>query len=577
MQKKTPIFIFVLLLGFACACLIFFTASSYWSASQNTVIVNFQKTSEELKYRTSSQLNRVVNIAANNSLLAAKSPLLQASIENPSAVANLQASWANMFESAKSLSQIRYIDTNGLEVFRSNRTQNGLEWVTGDALQNKRDRDYFIAGMAGSYEIYLSSLDLNNEGGQIEIPYVPTIRGSAKVFRDGLLAGIVVLNFDLTEEFNFLDSQQAILKYWVVNQAGYFIASPDDSEWGWLTGGEEHNASIKFPDFFKDSLNDKAPLDSLNDTLNNTLNEIPPNFYLSTFVLTTELEGVEQGDRVFYLVTQLSDEHAGALQERLIVIAVVAVLSLLLVMLIAIYINNILSAMQKSEELAVELAHKAEQSERSKANFLAQMSHEIRTPMNGMYGLLQMTQGERDYKKINRNLDQAIGSFKALKRIIDDILDFSKIEANKLSLVSQPFRLDTTFREVANVMGRAAYEKDLEMWIDIAPECPREVLGDAIRVNQILFNLANNAIKFTESGEVKLSVSLISETEDSYCLGFSMSDTGVGMSEQEITHVFEAFKQASNTTHSKFGGTGLGLSIVKQLIELMDGDINIIS
>lgn len=174
-------------------------------------------------------------------------------------------------------------------------------------------------------------------------------------------------------------------------------------------------------------------------------------------------------------------------------------------------------------------------------------------------------------------LNRAIGSFTALKRIIDDILDFSKIEANKLSLVSQPFRLDTTFREVAHVMGRAAYEKDLEMWIDIAPECPREVLGDAIRVNQILFNLANNAIKFTESGEVKLSVSLLDETDDSYHLGFSMSDTGVGMSEQEVAYVFEAFKQASDTTHSKFGGTGLGLSIVKQLIELMDGDINIVS
>lgn len=236
MQKKTPIFTFVLVLGFACACLIFFAAYSYWSASQNEVLINFQKTSDELKFRTSSQLNRVVNIAANNSLLAAKSPLLQMSIQNSDAVPNLRDSWANMFESTQSLSQIRYIDTTGLEVFRSNRTETGIEWVTGDALQDKSDRDYFTAGMDGSYDIYLSALDLNNEGGEIEIPYVPTIRASSKVFQDGLLVGLVVLNFDLTEEFNFLDSQQKILKYWVINQSGYFLAAPDASEWGWLTG-----------------------------------------------------------------------------------------------------------------------------------------------------------------------------------------------------------------------------------------------------------------------------------------------------------------------------------------------------
>jgi CheY-like chemotaxis protein/nitrogen-specific signal transduction histidine kinase len=231
--------------------------------------------------------------------------------------------------------------------------------------------------------------------------------------------------------------------------------------------------------------------------------------------------------------------------------------------------------MHAKEKAAIELAKLAKQSESTKAKFLAQMSHEIRTPMNGVFGLLQLTYGEQNQQKMNDNLRTALRSFESLRRIIDDILDFSKIEANKLELVAQAFALDITLREVSQSMSRAAYGKHIDMWIDIDPACPRECVGDPIRLNQILFNLTNNAIKFTENGEIRLTIFLLDETENHYQLGIELSDTGIGMSPQESARIFDAFTQASDTTHGKFGGTGLGLAIVKQLVNLMDGSITV--
>lgn len=563
LQKKAPIIAFIILLSLVCISLTLFTGYSYWSNSKSDAIADFQEASNELNYRLGKELNKVINIAANNSLLAANSPLLRLSIRDPQYVPLLQKSWENMFVSANSLYQIRYLDLSGKEVFRGNREQNKIVWITGDDLQDKSSRDYFVNGMADNYQIYLSAIDLNKENGVIEIPLRPTIRASAKFFENGELLGLVVLNFDLSEAFAFFKQQQSLLKHWIVNEDGYFISSPNDSEWGWLIDQPTSNAKQKFAAVFDAAQNNIVAQD---------LNE---GFYATSVQLNSNLDGVATSEESFYVVSELSQSVYQDLRQTTIITFTLIALVVLLIILVAIYIDRIASAMQKSEALANDLADKAEQSERAKASFLAQMSHEIRTPMNGMYGLLQLTQGERNYKKINKNLDQAVGSFRVLKRIIDDILDFSKIEAGKLTLVNQSFRLDATFREVAQIMGRAGYGKTLDMWIDIAPECPREVIGDAVRVNQILFNLTNNAIKFTETGEIKLQVKLVEESSENVVLGFCVSDTGVGMNEQEISQVFEAFTQASDTTHRKFGGTGLGLSIVKQLIELMGGKINI--
>ena len=282
-------------------------------------------------------------------------------------------------------------------------------------------------------------------------------------------------------------------------------------------------------------------------------------------------------DAYYWLVMEKPAEAVAYLQRTQYFITFGFIAAVLFLIGLAYLLIRLLKQLNLEKDIAIEAKNKASNAERSKADFLARMSHEIRTPMNGVYGLLQITLGERNYKKINDNLEQAITSFSLLSRIIDDVLDFSKIEAGKLDMVEAPFRLDSLLNQVGKMMGRAAYGKHIELWIDVDPKSPKHVVGDAVRLNQIISNLISNAIKFTSRGEVNLSVELLSENEDTVQLGFEVQDTGIGMTEEQASQVFGAFTQASRDTNTKFGGTGLGLSIAKQLVEMMDGKIGVVS
>ena len=225
----------------------------------------------------------------------------------------------------------------------------------------------------------------------------------------------------------------------------------------------------------------------------------------------------------------------------------------------------------KMAEIAIEESQKiAETAARSKSEFLANMSHEIRTPLNAIIGLAKIS--IRDHK-VNNSIDNIIRIQEAsihLLNLVNDILDFSKIEAGKMSLDVHPFRLASLVQDVLNLIDARAKEKHLNLTLEIRDTLPEWVMGDSLRLRQILLNFLSNAVKFTEHGAICLAI-----TREINIIVFTVSDSGIGMTPEQVSRLFTAFEQADSSTTRQFGGSGLGLAISQNLAHLMDGEITV--
>jgi len=228
------------------------------------------------------------------------------------------------------------------------------------------------------------------------------------------------------------------------------------------------------------------------------------------------------------------------------------------------------AAMKEARDLA-------EAATEAKSQFLANMSHEIRTPMNAILGMghlaLQTELTEAQHNYINKGNKAA----KSLLNLINDILDFSKIEAGKLNLELLPFHLEDVLNNLSNVVSTNQHAKRVEILFDTSQDIPYELVGDSLRLTQVLINLLNNAIKFTEEGEIIVSSRMLSKKDKSVVLEFSVKDSGIGIEPDKIENLFDIFSQVDSSTTRKYGGSGLGLAICKELVEIMGGNIRVTS
>lgn len=218
---------------------------------------------------------------------------------------------------------------------------------------------------------------------------------------------------------------------------------------------------------------------------------------------------------------------------------------------------------------------RAEAATQAKSQFLANISHELRTPLNAVLGFAELAQQSKAISDKQLYLGRIRNAGKILSSIINDLLDFSKAEAGKIQLEQLPFKLQDCIEQVVTLFSAQLADKKLPLQLNLAPDLPAQLVGDPLRLSQVLINLLSNAVKFTERGAIRLTISPLAASDERLCLLFSLADTGIGISETQQQQLFQAFNQGDQSISRQYGGTGLGLAISKRLVELMHGQIQL--
>jgi signal transduction histidine kinase/DNA-binding response OmpR family regulator len=576
------------------------------------VVIQVQNEQNEKVATESGELNKVdlqtkvisesLNTPVSDLITLASQREIQEMLDGETGYDRFLAEQYHLFAKRKKIySQVRFIDEIGKETIRIDLNQDQPRIVPKTELRSQAQSYYFLETISlNDGQLFISPFDLNIENGKIELPLKPIIRFATPIFdKKGKKRGILILNYlgqKMLDVFarSCLDSA---VKCTLVNSDGYWLKGESpEQEWGFMIRDRQ---KIRFNDFFP------AEWQTISVAASGQFSTQQGMFTFKTVYPLAESQKSSTGIDQVVGFSESYTSYYWKIVSHIPIDDLYPKSKVLKQQLIMLYVGLFIvigfgaalvvrdrrkrelaeQALQNQLEqvtiqnVALEQARAAaEAANTAKSEFLATMSHEIRTPMNAVIGLtgllldMDITPQQQDFLSTIRT------SGDALLAIINDILDFSKIESGKLELESHPFNLRKCIEESLDLLATKAAEKGLELNYQITPSTFPALIGDVTRLRQILVNLLNNAIKFTESGEVVMSV--IGEqvvngelTESSTLIQFAIKDTGIGISPEGMSRLFKPFSQVDASTTREYGGTGLGLVISRKLSEIMGGSM----